>query len=184
MLRRYGFGAAVYVVTGQLGGTNVWDEARGFRTLPLMSADQIRFWASQGIEFGAHTRTHTDLTTLSAHDLSEEVMGSGKDLESILGSPVISFAYPYGFHNQTVDDCVRGAYDLAFRADDHTEGVNHLQTDPHLLLRTMVHSNDSWLAIEFRSMFGRHPFLDLRRRIALRTRVKRGVRSVLGRERR
>lgn len=27
VLRRYGFGAAVYIVTGQLGGTNAWDQA-------------------------------------------------------------------------------------------------------------------------------------------------------------
>jgi len=49
VLRRYGFGAAVYVVTGQFGGTNAWDEALGRSTLRLMTADQIRYWASQGI---------------------------------------------------------------------------------------------------------------------------------------
>ena len=32
VLRRYGFGAVVYVVTRQLGGTNAWDEVRGSGT--------------------------------------------------------------------------------------------------------------------------------------------------------
>ena len=189
VLRRYGFGAAVYVVTGQLGGTNTWDEARGRATLHLMTAEQIRTWASQGIEFGAHSRTHTDLTKLCPSEMSEEIVGSGKDLEAILGSPVTSFAYPYGFHNQAVDDCVRSAYELAFIADDHNEGMNHLQTDAHALLRTMVQPNDSLLALECRVRWGHSPFLDLknriddlRARIAFRTRLRQAARAAISRE--
>jgi peptidoglycan/xylan/chitin deacetylase (PgdA/CDA1 family) len=188
VLRRYGFSAVVYVVTGQFGGTNAWDKARGCGTLRLMSADQIRDWALQGIEFGAHSRTHADLTSLSPRELLEEVAGSGKDLEALLGAKVNSFAYPYGFHNQAVDDCVRGAFDLAFIADDHDEGMNHLQTDPHLLLRTMVQSNDSLLALRFRARWGYNPFLelktrvdDLRARVALRTRLRRALHSATSR---
>lgn len=188
VLRRYGFGAAVYIVTGQLGGSNVWDAARGCASLPLMTAEQIRFWAAQGIEFGAHSRTHADLRSLSAQELSEEVFGSCKDLESILGFRPLSFAYPYGFHNQIVDDCVRTAFDLAFIADDDNEGLNYLQTDPHLLLRTMVQTNDSLLALECRSRWGHYPFLDLRNRIrariALRTRLKRAARFAVRHDKR
>ena len=176
-LHRYGFGASVYVVTGQLGGTNAWDEARGYGTLDLMTAEQIREWSAKGIEFGAHSRTHANLPTLSHSELTDEVVGSAKDLESIIGSPVVSFAYPYGFHNQAVDDCVRGAYDLAFIADDWDEGLNDLQSDPHLLRRTMVQTDDSLFALECRARFGRYPFLEmgnrLRQRVALRTRLKR-----------
>jgi peptidoglycan/xylan/chitin deacetylase (PgdA/CDA1 family) len=178
VLHRYGFGAAVYIVTRQLGGTNVWDAARG-APLSLITAGQIRFWASQGIDFGAHSRTHADLRDLPARELSEEVVGSGKDLEAILGTKVVSFAYPYGFHNRAVDDCVRSAFDLAFIADDENEGLNSLETDPHQLLRTMVQSSDSLLAMKFRSRWGRYPFLNLlsriRVRIALRTRLRHAM---------
>ena len=112
--------------------------------------------------------------------MSEEVVGSGKDLEAVLGSRAVSFAYPYGFHNQTVDDCVRSAYDLAFIADDNNEGMNHLLTDPHLLLRTMVQTDDSLLALECRARWGHNPFLNLRARIGLRSRLKRAARHVFG----
>lgn len=184
VLRRHGFSGVVYIVTGQLGGTNAWDEARGLGTHRLMTVEQIRHWAAQGIEFGAHSRTHADLTALSAKELSEEVVGSGKDLESVLGERVVSFAYPYGFHNQAVDDCVRGAFDLAFIADDDDEGLNHLQTDPHLLLRTMVQTNDSWLDLDCRARWGHNPLLNLRARIGLRSRLKRAARYVFGRDKR
>lgn len=185
VLRRYGFGAAVYVVTKQLGGTNAWDEARGWGTLRLMTADQIKFWAGQGIEFGAHSRNHADLTSLTEDELAEEVVGSSKDLELLIGTRPVSFAYPYGLRNQKVDDCARGAFDLAFIADDADEGLNYLQTDPHLLLRTMVQSKDSLLALECRTRWGRYPLLDwwarMRVRIALRTRLRRGTGALAAR---
>ena len=126
-----------------------------------MTAEQIREWSAKGIEFGAHSRTHANLPTLSEPQLMDEVVGSGKDLAHVLGSQVVSFAYPFGFHNQAVDDCVRGAFDLAFIADDWEEGMNDLQTDPHLLRRTMVQTDDSLLALEFRARFGHYPFLEM-----------------------
>jgi peptidoglycan/xylan/chitin deacetylase (PgdA/CDA1 family) len=181
VLRRYGFGGAVYVVTGQMGGTNAWDKACGSGTQRLMSAAQIRYWASQGIEFGAHSRTHADLTTLSAKELAEEVIGSRDELADLLGSRVASFAYPYGSYNQAACDCVRGAFDVAFIADDQNEGLNHLLTDPHLLLRTMVQANDSLLDLECRARWGYNPILNLRARVRLRSRLKGAVRSVFGR---
>jgi peptidoglycan/xylan/chitin deacetylase (PgdA/CDA1 family) len=138
-----------------------------------MTSEQIRYWATQGIEFGAHSRTHADLTTLSQSELSEEVVGSGKDLESILGSRVVSFAYPYGFHNQAVDDCVRSAFDLAFLAHENAEGLNHLLTDAYLLRRTRVETNESSVELECRARWGRTPFPKLRARLRLRTRLKR-----------
>ena len=180
VLRRYGFGAVVYVVTGQLGGTNAWDQSRGYQTLSLMTADQIRYWATQGAEFGAHSRTHADLTSLSPHELAEEVVGSASDLESLLGSRVVSFAYPYGFHNPAVDECVRKTYDLAFLADEQQEGLNHLLTPPHLLLRTRVRSDDSARAVEWRARWGYNPFGNLRARIRLRSRLRRAVHRALG----
>jgi peptidoglycan/xylan/chitin deacetylase (PgdA/CDA1 family)/glycosyltransferase involved in cell wall biosynthesis len=180
VLRRYGFGAAVYIVTGQVGGTNAWDEAQGSGTFRLMTAEQIRYWATQGIEFGAHGRTHADLRTLTSEKLKEEILGSKSDLSSLLGSRVASFAYPYGFYNQGALDCVQGAFDLAFIADDFNEGLNHLLTDPHLLRRTMVQTNDSLLTLEFRARWGRNPFGNLRIRIGLRTRLKRAARMAFG----
>ena len=45
VLRRYGFGAGVFIVTGQVGGTNAWDEARSSGTHHLLTREQIRYWA-------------------------------------------------------------------------------------------------------------------------------------------
>jgi peptidoglycan/xylan/chitin deacetylase (PgdA/CDA1 family) len=183
VLRRYGFGAVVFVVTGRVGGTNTWDEARGSGTHQLLTREQIGFWATQGIEFGAHSRTHTDLTTLAADELAEEIVGCKHELAKISGSPVTSFAYPGGAYNQTVYECARGAYDLTFRADEKTPGINYLCTDPHDLQRTMVQPGD-WLAdLECRVRWGHSPIQEMRARVRLRSRLRRALRFISGRSR-
>ena len=139
ILRRYGFSCCVFVVTRLMGGTNCWDEAEGCGTLQLLSADEIRSWAGKGIEFGAHSRTHADLTRLSGEQLMDEVVGSKNDLENLLESPVASFAYPYGNHNEEVRALVRSNFGLAFTTVD---GINYAQSDQHLLRRIYVGPND------------------------------------------
>jgi peptidoglycan/xylan/chitin deacetylase (PgdA/CDA1 family) len=167
ILCHHGFSAAVYIVTGQLGGTNAWDEVQGSGTHRLLTAERIRYWAAQGIEFGAHSRTHADLTKLSAAGLAGEISGSKNDLESLLGSPVISFAYPYGKFNQHVSDFTRGEYELAFATE---RGLNYGSTDPHLLRRISISPDDSLIDIECHARLGWSPVNRLRSHLRLRTR--------------
>lgn len=177
ILRRYGFGAAIFVVTGQFGGTNSWDEAEGCGTLQLMTMEQIRYWAGQGIEFGAHSQTHPHLTRLSPVDCANEVVGSKNDLSALLGSPVCSFAYPYGDYNETIHDLVQREFDLAFTAD---EGLNYLRGDPHLLRRAYVGPEDSLIEFALSVRWGGiQKFRELRAKFRVRSRLKRALRVLL-----
>lgn len=153
LLRKYDFSATVFVVTHCIGGTNLWDQESGSAPHRLLSADQIRFWSAQGIEFGSHTRTHHALTEISAPAVLEEVEGSKRELEALLGSPVAAFCYPFGECNEAVVEVVRRHYDLAF-ADD---GDNDLRTDPYRLRRVMISSGDSLLDFRFRVLWARSP---------------------------
>jgi peptidoglycan/xylan/chitin deacetylase (PgdA/CDA1 family)/glycosyltransferase involved in cell wall biosynthesis len=173
ILRRYGFGAAVFVVTARIGETNAWDESQGCGTLQLMTAEKIRSWAGQGIEFGAHGRTHADLTKLSAEERASEIAGSKSDLSALLGAPVVSFAYPYGECDDSVRDLVRAEFDLAFGTE---EGINYLAGDPHLLRRMNVSPDDSLLAFALNVRGGGlRKIRDWRIRLGLRTRLKRAL---------
>jgi len=49
-----------------------------------------------GAEIGAHTMTHTSLTSLSAARQQEEIVDSRLLLEELTHCPVASLAYPYG----------------------------------------------------------------------------------------
>ena len=61
-----------------------------------MSWPEIRGLAGQGVAFGGHSVSHTDLTRLSQADLVREVRQCREDIEHHTGSKAISFAPPYG----------------------------------------------------------------------------------------
>jgi peptidoglycan/xylan/chitin deacetylase (PgdA/CDA1 family)/glycosyltransferase involved in cell wall biosynthesis len=180
ILEKYGFGAAVYIVTGQIGGINSWDVDQGFAPLRLMTADQIRHWTRHGIEFGAHSRTHADLTKLTLDELEQEVEGSCHDLEKLIGKQVASFAYPYGFKTPQVEDCVRKSFEIAFCIDPREPGINHLVTDRHLLQRSMVHPRYTVIDIASCIQRGYSALDPLRVKFRVRTRLKHIMRAAIG----
>lgn len=51
---------------------------------------------ANGMEVGSHTVSHTRMTELDDMNLMRELAHSKATLEDLLGSPVDSFAYPYG----------------------------------------------------------------------------------------
>jgi peptidoglycan/xylan/chitin deacetylase (PgdA/CDA1 family) len=139
-------------VTSQINGTNVWD--RDYGPLKTMTAAQLRRWSSEGIEIGAHSRSHPDLTTIGAGRLVEEIAGSAEDLQRLLGLRPISFAYPYGAFDEKVKKCAGDVFELAFTT---TGGLNDLTTDPHLLRRSEVASTDLWTEYKWRVRLGYLP---------------------------
>jgi len=177
VLHRHGFGAMVAVVTSQIGGTNAWDESQGSGTHLLMTAEQIREWAAKGIEFGAHSRTHRDLTTVSETDLQEEVAGSANELATLLGAQPRAFAYPYGPYNDRVVHCVRESFQLAFTCE---EGLSSLRTDPYRLRRTLVLPGESLLGFSCRVRWGHNPIHHLRVALRPRTRIKEALQRFRG----
>jgi peptidoglycan/xylan/chitin deacetylase (PgdA/CDA1 family)/glycosyltransferase involved in cell wall biosynthesis len=158
LVKKYGFKATVYVVTSRLGGTNGWDDD-GAKRYPLMTADEIKNWRDQGIEFGGHTRTHPDLRELDATSLLDEVEGSAFDLEKLLGQRPVSFAYPFGGYNSRVADCVRSAFPLALTCET---GLNYANTDPVRMRRVQVRPEDSLLEFLMEMRMGSSPLDRLR----------------------
>ena len=151
VLAKYGFRATVYVPTRRIGESNKWDQERGFSRVDIMNADTIRWWAANGIEFGAHSRTHPELDTIPAEQLGDEIEGSRKELEQICGIVPDSFAYPYGSYNRLVKEVTERSFRIAVTTE---EGMNHLGTDPLRLKRAMVHPTDSLLEFASRVTFG------------------------------
>jgi peptidoglycan/xylan/chitin deacetylase (PgdA/CDA1 family) len=93
VLRRFGFTATVFVVSGRIGGVNDWDRDTPW---PLLDADGVRHLAGAGLEIGSHGRSHRPLAGMAAAALREETRDSRRDLAALIGSPVDGFAYPYG----------------------------------------------------------------------------------------
>ena len=69
----------------------------GGQPLPPNSPDQLRAMARDGIEIGAHTRTHADLETIQDPEvLRDEIVAARDELQVLLGQPIHYFAFPYG----------------------------------------------------------------------------------------
>lgn len=99
--------------------------------------DEIRALAAQGVEFGAHTRTHPILSRLPDRDrMREEIAGSKARLEQELGSPVLHFCYPNGMPDDFNDDVVAVVRESGFKtAVTALRGMNFGDADPFRLRR-------------------------------------------------
>lgn len=72
----------------------------------VMSWDQLANLGTGVINIGSHTMTHSDLPSLTADELGEEVGGSRELLEKRLGRPIHDFCYPDGRFNDIVAQAV------------------------------------------------------------------------------
>jgi peptidoglycan/xylan/chitin deacetylase (PgdA/CDA1 family) len=61
-----------------------------------MSWSAVRELSNNGIEIGAHSRTHPVLSNLGRDRLLEEIKGSKKRIEQFISRPVTAFCYPNG----------------------------------------------------------------------------------------
>ncbi len=95
--------ATVFLITDYCGKYNDW-----YGNLPtlerskLLAWDEIKELSSYGIEFGAHTLTHPNLTRLNMKEVEREIVQSKLTIEDRLGMEVTNFAYPYGKYNVPV----------------------------------------------------------------------------------
>lgn len=107
LLEKYQFKAVIYLVTGK--AENSWDLKDEGRTFPLLTKEQIIELSRRGVEFGAHTMNHVDLTQVGVEEAWKEITGSKNHIQSILGKKVNTFAYPYGKVNDAVKELVKKA---------------------------------------------------------------------------
>ena len=136
-LAAHGWPATLFVTTGAIDATATWmpDDHR-----PMLSWSAIADLADANVEIGAHTVHHPELDTIAREDARSEIRCSRADLEDHLGRPVVSFAYPHGYHDRHVR---RLAIDAGFSS---ASAVKHAFSsyldDRFALSRVMVRRGD------------------------------------------
>ena len=111
LLQEYGIPATVYVVSGIIGKPNPWmSPGAGER---MMTAEELRELAAAGIELGAHTVTHPDLSELDRDACLREMVESREEIERLTGAEVSTFAYPFCTYGPAALEAAREA---GFRA--------------------------------------------------------------------
>ena len=134
VLRTRAMTATVFLVAGSIGETNRWvtEEAQE----QLLNRNEIAEMCAGGVCFGSHTFTHRPLTNLSQPEALLELTRSRTALESLLGHPVTSLAYPYNKHNRWVRAIARRAgYQSAVLGRGR---LNARWTNPQALMRIAV----------------------------------------------
>jgi peptidoglycan/xylan/chitin deacetylase (PgdA/CDA1 family) len=149
VLLRLKLPAIVFLPTAHVGGKNDWaGQPAWVAPQPLMDWPDIRGLAEKGIEFGSHSVTHPDVTTLSPAQLAGELERSKKEIESHTGRPAEFFCYPYGRWSRAVRSAVKNRYAGACATG---AGVVEPDADPYALPRVDAHYVRSMA--RFRTLF-------------------------------
>jgi peptidoglycan/xylan/chitin deacetylase (PgdA/CDA1 family) len=150
ILQKNGFSATCYFISQRSGQYNDWDAAALNVRKALMNDEQIRAWHAAGMEVGAHSRTHPHLTNCADAELQNEIAGSKADLETLTGSVVSQFCYPYGDLDERVSNAAKQAgFDAATttrrgraRAGDNPMQLRRIlvsgSTFPHLFILKLL----------------------------------------------
>ncbi|MBF0500931.1 MAG: polysaccharide deacetylase family protein [Candidatus Riflebacteria bacterium] len=140
LMRRYGFTGLIFCMGDTLLRDNAWDHSPTEASAPLMTIPQIREMCDAGFEIGAHTLSHPHLTEIGAESARREIAESRLKLEEVLGTSILSFAYPYGEYDDRTVELVREAgFYSAFAT---STGAADFFDDPFRIFRTHVFPKD------------------------------------------
>jgi len=106
-LLKYNFSATCYIVSNNLGLTNIWDLDKNITQRNLMTAEEVKKWLSLGMDIGGHTQTHPNLTKISYEETKKEIYECKLNLELIFKTPVNDFCYPFGEFNESISKIVK-----------------------------------------------------------------------------
>ena len=102
----------------------------------VLTWDQLRQLAKEGLTLGSHTRTHCILTRVTPGRVREETRTSQADLKREIGTVLPIFCYPNGNHSDTVISILRDeGIRLAFTT---LSGESALESQDLLRLRRVV----------------------------------------------
>lgn len=112
----------------------------------MLTWRQVGELSRYGIEIGAHTVSHPDLTRISRMQAKIEILRSQTILQDALGVAVTSFAYPFGRYDDHAYEIVRENFVCA--CTDRLQLVNP-HSDLHLLSRVDAYylRNSAWLKL-------------------------------------
>jgi peptidoglycan/xylan/chitin deacetylase (PgdA/CDA1 family) len=149
ILTRLGLRSTAYIVTEQLGGKSRWLASEGEGDRPVLTSGQVRDLDAAGVEIGAHGHRHLTLDEMPFSQAVAEIDTSRAVLEDIVGHPVLTFAYPHGYHTGRIKRYLqKSGFESACAVK---QALSHQGDDRFALARAIVGSDipmehlDSWI---------------------------------------
>ena len=129
LLKKYGYTGVFFIVTSMIDHRKI------------ISAEQLKEMAVNGMEIGSHTISHPFLDTLGENEIVRQLKQSKQKLETITGADVISLAPPGGwFNTKTIINARQQGYEFIFSCEI---GLNDLTQKPFVYKRIEVLRNMS-----------------------------------------
>jgi peptidoglycan/xylan/chitin deacetylase (PgdA/CDA1 family) len=134
------------------------DQEDGQTGFPSLGWEQARYWQSETIEFGSHTRSHFDCGSSVRPTLEEEIVGSRNEIESHMGKPVRFFAFPWGKSasmSSAAKEIATSAYECCFSTMEHEILPMQQGTKSTVSGRKFLVANAWNLEVDLQSVFER-----------------------------
>jgi len=131
VLRHLSLPAMVYLPTDCIDGTERWKGAHQ-PPRPLLSWNEVRRLASEGVDFGNHTATHPDLSRLDVKEVAAETERADVRMKAETGLRPVHFAPPYGRASLVARDVIARHHRTSVGARLATA---HSSSDPYDLPR-------------------------------------------------
>lgn len=111
LLRELGVRATFFLCPGLFGNPEPTMSFAG----RVLTPEEAGLLHETGMELGAHSMHHPDLTAVDDPTLAAELAGSRAGIEAITAAPCRVFAYPFGAQDERVRLAAsRAGYELAF----------------------------------------------------------------------
>ncbi len=121
LLREAGLSAVFFIIANclaegapprfQLNRLAPQEDPAPWRTV---TGEDLQTMAAAGMTIGSHSLDHTDYREAGDAAMIVEAREARAMLEGVLGAPVASFAFPWGFHNAGQPQKMLGVYDRVF----------------------------------------------------------------------
>lgn len=153
ILKKYGIKATIFLTVNQIGKREpfYWDYKRFSDFIeddyPL-DWDEIYEMKDYEIEFGSHTLSHPELTTIELDDAQMQICDSKKILDQKLSQNTISFCYPRGdLDNKIINLVEQAGYKIAVV----TPPRYGIEETVFTLKRVGLYSTDSFLKFRLKT---------------------------------
>lgn len=149
ILKKYGFPATIFVITGRVGTT--YDGA------DYLKWEQIEEMARNGIDFGSHTQNHRYLPEASLEERIRELDDSKQELEEHIGKSVRHFCYPAGgFTDETMEAVQAAGYHSAVTTN---RGFKRHHDNLYSFRRVKITNSDGVKPLHFRMKLSGYYYL-------------------------
>ncbi len=157
VLKRYSFPATIFLATNYIGTNNVFPWFNDLRSrnetikenwIPL-SWPEIIEMSQDGITFGSHTCSHSNIRKMNKRRFEEEIERSKDVIEKQIGKQINLFSYPFSFpkYRQGYRGLIEVTREVLLRmsfqgACTTIIGENSLESDPFCLKRIQIKNSD------------------------------------------